>query len=561
MTVAEAIARLELGTAPPELPSSTPPPPPHAPPPPPPPTPPPPPQNACLRPPHRPSSSAGFSSPPASPPHGAKEGSTAKQPAEYDATASAHRTAFVASHATLRCHLRTLPATASLADLWAARHRVFGEDPSRAVLALDFDQTLTAVHRATGVAGATGGRGGGRELTLRGGEDTRAALEQMAAAGVRMCIVTAQPPSVATVRNAASECRALSIARHFDVQEPDYSPLYAALASGATLASGFRRPVAAATAAAAAVDLSDDGAACSAAAALPEATAAALLEATLRLMLLLLLVLPERTASDLVRIGAVSRTLGDGGIGYRLWDEGQQIWGAELRLARDCARPALCPVHAWQEYLDTSGAVRAAAASRPSNTPDRLLLSPSAAGRGLAHVMEVDEAHELATFAASAAGLSKRDIQWLVSSPAQELAVDAGVKIAMMGHVIAAKYNKPEGLHAWIRREQLAPAAIVFVDDNSDNVFSMFAHFAALERAHDQAKTAVVSTCHECDSGGGGGVCGSSSGDGARGATTTRRVPPPACCSVWYPPEGAATEEPHDAATREMLLELSRGPL
>ena len=53
--------------------------------------------------------------------------------------------------------------------------------------------------------------------------------------------------------------------------------------------------------------------------------------------------------------------------------------------------------------------------------------------------MSVDEVEALATAGATAAGMSARDAQWLVTSPATELTLDGGVKLAMMGHVIAAR--------------------------------------------------------------------------------------------------------------------------
>ena len=109
-----------------------------------------------------------------------------------------------------------------------------------------------------------------------------------------------------------------------------------------------------------------------------------------------------------------------------------------------------------------------------------------------------------------------------------EVTFDGGVKLAIKGHTVAARYNKPEGLQAWLRREGLAPSSLVFVDDNSDNCFSMFGVFAALEKAH-------------------------AAGEAPAGAPA-----PPAVCAVWYPPEEGAAEENFDATTRELLLRLSR---
>lgn len=87
------------------------------------------------------------------------------------------------------------------------------------------------------------------------------------------------------------------------------------------------------------------------------------------------------------------------------------------------------------------------------------------------------------------------------------------------------RYNKPEGLQAWIQREKLSPESIVFVDDNSDNVFSMFLFFASLEKrlVADEANADVKF-----------GI------------------------SVWYPPEDSDFEENYDVQTRELVLNLSR---
>jgi hypothetical protein len=111
-----------------------------------------------------------------------------------------------------------------------------------------------------------------------------------------------------------------------------------------------------------------------------------------------------------------------------------------------------------------------------------------------------------------------------------EVTFDGGVKLAIKGHTVAARYNKPEGLQAWMDREGLAPDKLVFVDDNSDNAFSMFLHFATLEKQHAKE----------------GGAA---------------KPVPPSTCSIWYPPESASTEENFDKTTRQLLLRLSRGRL
>ena len=439
-----------------------------------------------------------------------------------------------------------LKADHSLADLWS--NNILGSDPSKAVLALDFDQTLTLV-RPTGAAGA-------REKTLRGGTAARQALDEMAKAGVRMCIVTAQSPSAATVQNAANECRELGIDKLFGVEPVQLSLLEKALSSGSI---GGPPPGGAAGAGGAAasssadspskreaealnqrmstmeekldklLDISDGGAVSSSVVDVTDgassgSSAAPTPDEALTRLVLLLLLKTDRVAADLVRIGASTKLKEDGtGLTYRMWNVSQGVWGGEQKLVKEEAtNAALCPVRAWEAYAAATSHLRTSTSST-----DRLLLSPTDAAKA----MTAEEVLYLARKAASSAGLSERDIKWFVQSPAEELTLaDSGVKIAMMGHVVAARYNKPEGLMSWLEREGLTPERLAFVDDNSDNAFSMFMAFAALEKAH-------------------------------RAEVGKKAIAPPICCSVWYPPETSATQENFDAATREMLEALSKGPL
>ena len=256
---------------------------------------------------------------------------------------------------------------------------MLGADPSKAVLALDFDQTLTLV-RPTGPGGA-------RQKTLRGGEEAREALDAMAAAGVRMCIVTAQSPSAATVQNAADECRALGIAELFGVQEPDLKTLRAALASGRVGGPppGIHEAAAADVSDASPADVLDVSDASDA----PARATPNLDDLTARLLLLLLLQ-TGRAAADLVRLGASNmRVRDDGAIAYRAWNDSQGVWGAEQVLPRNDATPKLCPVRAWTAYAAATKTVRDAAGP---DAPDRLLLSPSAAARGVMCALAAEEA-------------------------------------------------------------------------------------------------------------------------------------------------------------------------
>lgn len=75
-------------------------------------------------------------------------------------------------------------------------------------VAFDFDQTITLTRQ-----GAKG-----KEFSVRGGADTVAALRQMKAQGVPMCIITAQATTLKVVHSMADEIRKLELDDVFDVE-------------------------------------------------------------------------------------------------------------------------------------------------------------------------------------------------------------------------------------------------------------------------------------------------------------------------------------------------------
>ena len=250
------------------------------------------------------------------------------------------------------------------------------------MLALDFDQTLTLV-RPTGAGGA-------REKTLRGGTAARR-LDEMAKAGVHMCIVTAQSPSAATVGNAANECRELGIDKLFGVEPVQLSLLEKAISSGSIggpPAGGAAAGAGAAVASSAdspskreaealnqrmstmeekldkLLDISDGGAVSSVVdvtdGASSGSSAAPTLEEALTRLVLLLLLKTDRVAADLVRIGASTKLKEDGtGLPYRMWNVSQGVWGGEQKLIKEEAtNAALCPVRAWEAYAAATSHLR-----------------------------------------------------------------------------------------------------------------------------------------------------------------------------------------------------------
>ena len=132
------------------------------------------------------------------------------------------------------------------------------------------------------------------------------------------------------------------------------------------------------------------------------------------------------------------------------------------------------------------------------------------------------------------------------------------------------RYNKPEGLQAWIEREKLTPTSVAFVDDNSDNAFSMFLFCNGRDSPTVATEARAVSNVRETglmvlrshcvavaslEKQAAAAAAGLSDKDTAGAAPTAALV----VSSLWYPPEASSFEENYDAQTRELLLKLSRG--
>ena len=139
--------------------------------------------------------------------------------------------------------------------------------------------------------------------------------------------------------------------------------------------------------------------------------------------------------------------------------------------------------------------------------------------------------HQISLMALAECGVGDAAAQQAVLAPeASVVKIGGDIPVARVGHAMASRYNKPEALQHWLEAEGLAATVqkVIFVDDNSDNVFNMFMHFATAES------------------------------DG--------RAPAPRACAVWYPPPPPAAgeksrEEHYDETTRELLTGVCRGEL
>jgi len=117
------------------------------------------------------------------------------------------------------------------------------------------------------------------------------------------------------------------------------------------------------------------------------------------------------------------------------------------------------------------------------------------------------------------AGVDLRQAEGVFSPAAKLIVTEAGVKLGTMGNVICASYNKPQAVEYFLQSRKLNAKTVVFVDDNSDNVYSMFVHFASKE--------------------------------------TQEGLKAPAVWSCWYPPPPGGREEVFDETSQTIVKRLA----
>mmetsp|Transcript_9590 Transcript_9590/g.22030 ORF Transcript_9590/g.22030 Transcript_9590/m.22030 type:complete len:368 (+) Transcript_9590:72-1175(+) len=361
--------------------------------------------------------------------------------------------------------VQTAAFVASHADIPCSIHRItpdsslaemlpFVTNPHKALIALDFDQTVK-MHTPT------------IQKCVRGGQASVDAISELYDKGATFCIVTAANPQPGSVQEIAKDVRYLKLERLFRVEEFDPTRALDQLRSWGTNTS-----------------LSEDQ-----------------LEDKL---LLLLTLFTDRYPADLVRIGHSKtefcfqeHSTTPSQLSYRLLSE--QGWsGAQMLKARHESDSILCPVQVWSEFVQRSKARR--------NQDDRLF-----SGR------DAKWAEERMNKLLLDMGYSERDTQPVTKDPIQVHLLEGGIRVARMGHVLCAKYNKPEALQMFIQQEALNPEVVLFADDNSDNVFNMYMTFASLALEHK---------------------------------------PIPTVHCFWYVPPPEGKEETYDSVSRELMLRI-----
>jgi cell wall-associated NlpC family hydrolase len=378
---------------------------------------------------------------------------------------------------------------------------------------------------------------------VRGGDDTVTTLQTLWAAGARLAVVTAAAASPDNARLIANLLRRLALAREFASAALDTAPLLTLLRSLA--------PPAAATAADAA-----DAASTADAATTEETTTTTRpatadceqtekeeeevkeeerekreerrrrLERETKRTVALLALSTGRRPGDLVRIGhsTIAFDAARSKATYRL----AQItgtnaggWSALQSLAAHEERE-LCAVDCLAAYMDLTASRRT---REGANIPDRLLLSLDEEENG---VLDENAVSKLLEEVLVEAGINPQspEARELFQDSAELVTLDGGVKIARYRHIMCARYNKPEALLDFVTRlGQTPPKKILFVDDNSDNVFNMFHFFASRQLEQLAAGSAVEETT--------------------------------SVISCWFPPPEGGKAEPHDPHLLALLRRMA----
>jgi hypothetical protein len=308
-------------------------------------------------------------------------------------------------------------------------------------------------------------------------------------------------------------------------------------------------------------------------------------------LILLLVLLTDRYPADLERIGFSTTTVADGRsrLTYRL--QKADNWSALQTLKANDVEPALCPVRCWIDYTQR---LQQALADRPDRWPDRLFVLPRSLATQLSSVMAtmppataaLDSATDFVQLSGSdfehavqrllsEAGydLNAADVRSVLHDPATEIR-HGGVQIAVFGNVLACGYNKPEGLELFLQRKaqserDFAPELAVFVDDNSDNCWNMFAFWADRQQptrtptASDISSAAIATTTTTTTMTSIASTPSTTTTTTTVTTTTTTATAPTVTPTVrqlrsfWYVPPATGKDEKHDEQLRKLFTDLS----
>eukprot|EP00808_Paulinella_micropora_P004892 g27156.t1 len=434
---------------------------------------------------------------------------------------------FMTEHLAIKSRCRVLPHDASLADILPKQPL----DPNTVMVGFDFDQTVTYVDRSKS-------KDGKKILAIRGGEKSKDCLLKLKESKIPMCLITAQPPTRKTLKSLRNELHLLGLTQVFDVEKLDPTPLWATITSwgdDATMPlhrlsqkllmlivlnsdrfvenvsrigySKIRLEYAGEDAHPAwRWHLTSDEPACPAEYN-PAYVHPAAWPHTQPPRPLLSRVFyqtantknPDMHAEDPDPTGwggALTLLPADHEQANAM-DELEGLFRRQLFTVAPTKDPLLCPVRALAAYLHRTHPFRqelqAADTEEESkfrlDSPNRLLINVDEGKAGIPYTAEELETMVHAVFKeAKVAPQAARD---LLEDRAKEITNYKEVKLAHLGNIIASRHNKPEALELFMELRGIKPKTIIFVDDNSDNVYNVFAHFAQKEIAKEENAPAI----------------------------------------------------------------------
>lgn len=367
------------------------------------------------------------------------------------------------------------------------------KNPLTSILALDFDQTIT--HNVQISPGK-------KELRVRGGEKTKEALFKYVNSGGKVIVITAQEPRPQVMVNLSQELDKLGISAVFGVEPWDKKIVLDLIKSwGDNKSLSFKR-------------------------------------LTQKLATLIVLSSLHRYVADIARLGGPLMTSFNPTktkVEYFLQcleedNPNKGDWSAKQTIPVTFPSPpapeilqqfklmSIDTIDAWVEYLNRTQSWRASIDRRTRdqlradgddgkpeytlNAKDkysyicRLFLSENefitTEGGELVHrpLTATELQHEVASLLREA-NISEKYIQRTLQDPVQIINFN-GVLLARYSNLFASAYNKPYALDVFVR-DFPERNDLYFVDDNSDNAWNMYYHFAQHEVKGVQTNHVVTS--------------------------------------------------------------------
>jgi len=178
----------------------------------------------------------------------------------------------------------------------------------------------------------------------------------------------------------------------------------------------------------------------------------------------------------------------------------------------------LCPYRCWLEYSRQSINMDY---RKKDNCPDLLFVTKK--NDTEMRKLLVEEIEGMVKSVLREANVP--EIQWkeVMEERAVEFQYD-NIRLARRGNTVCARYNKAEAFKWFLEHKKIKPKRLIFVDDNSDNVYSMFMHWSKKLLPPEPTTTTTTTTTT------------ATTVTTTEDSGTTTEDYTPHVYSVWYPP-------------------------